>query len=133
MVSEREKKAFKGHFIDHQLPVLNIEKQSGKQEISTVRMSFSKIFYFCIILAALYLSSNSVSARTGGGVLLRKSGQARKGGGMGLKTGNNVRTSFIDDHKSSKKRNFPPSDLAPHPEFLTTLFAVQLDHLSCQT
>ena len=56
-------------------------------------MFFSKSFDFSIVLAALYLSSNSVSARTGEGLLSEK--QAGVGrGGRESKTGKNVRTSF---------------------------------------
>ena len=79
------------------LPVLTIKKQRGEQEISKVCMSFLKSFYFAIVFGALYLSSNSVSARTGGGGCEAKNGQAWTGGGRGLKTGRNVRTSFMND------------------------------------
>ena len=66
MVSVSEKRAFRGCFYHH-LPVLKVEKLGGKQGISIVYMSFSKCFYFYIVLVALHLSSNSESAQTGGG------------------------------------------------------------------
>ena len=44
----------------------------GKQEISALFMSFSKSYYFSIVLGALYLSSTSVSVWIGGGELLSK-------------------------------------------------------------
>ena len=69
---------------------------SSSFRVSTVRASFSKSFYFFIVLAALYLFSNSVSARTGGGGLLSESGQAWTKEGRGLKTGKHVRTLFMD-------------------------------------
>ena len=55
-------------------------------------MSFSKDFNVSNAFAALYLSSNSLSARAGGGVDKQK----RKGvdRGRGLKTGKNMWTSF---------------------------------------
>ena len=77
--------------------MLTIEKQRGKQEISTVCTSFLKSICFSIVFAARYLSSNSMSVQKGGGLLLSKSGQTRIRGGMGLKTGKNVRTSSMDD------------------------------------
>ena len=46
--------------------MLKIEKQKGQQEKSTICISFSKTLLFNSF-AALYMSSNSVSARTGGG------------------------------------------------------------------
>ena len=74
--------------------MLKIENR-GKQERSSAFMSFSKSFYFSIVFAALYLSSNSVLAQTGEGVAKQKA--VRRGQGReGLKTGKNMRTSFID-------------------------------------
>ena len=71
----------------------------GKEEISTVCMFFSKSFYFSIVFAALYLSSKSVSGRTGGGRrLLSKMGTGVERGREGLKTSEDGRTSFMDDH-----------------------------------
>ena len=42
------------------------KRQTRNKEISTVYMSFSKRLHSSIVFAALYLSSYSVSARTGG-------------------------------------------------------------------
>ena len=59
-------------------------KKRGKQEINTVSMSFSKSFYFSLILLFFFVFQPSV--RPG------KSGQAREG----LKIGK-VWTSFLGD------------------------------------
>ena len=59
---------------------------------------FFKKLYFSIVFAALYLSSNSVSTPIGEGVVKQKADMHGQGeGGRGLKTGKNVRTSFMDD------------------------------------
>jgi len=82
VVSVREKRTFKGHFIIIFLCCkLKVEKQRGKQEVSTVCMSFSKMFYLFISFASLYLSSNSVSAPIREGVFKQK--VDRQGEGVG--------------------------------------------------
>ena len=58
---------------------------------------FFKEFLLFIALAALCMSSNSMSARTGRGGCLAKGRQVWTGEGRGLKTSKNVRKSCIDD------------------------------------
>ena len=55
------------------------EKLRCKQEISTVCICFSRIFRFFIAFAALFLSSNSVSARTQEGVVMQKVNRPEQG------------------------------------------------------
>ena len=70
------------------------KRQTRNKEISTVYMSFSKRLHSSIVFAALYLSSYSVSARTG--VLGRKRTGVDRGG-RGLKTSKNVWISVMDN------------------------------------
>jgi len=73
VASVREKRVFNGH--------LKIEKMKRQARNKYSMHVFIKYFYCFILFAALYLSFNSVSARTGEGVAKLKEGRRAKGEG----------------------------------------------------
>ena len=76
--------------------MIKIGKQRGKQEISTVCMSFAKKIFSSIVFAALFVFQLSVRTDRGMRILGRKwTGVDKEREGMN--TGRNVRTPFIDD------------------------------------
>ena len=83
-------------------------------------MSFPKSFYFSMVIAAAYLSSNSVSAWAIGGGLLSKKWTNVDRRSEGLKTGKNVRISFVDDPQVHAEIFMQPHMLSCSQCFATT-------------
>ena len=67
--------------------------------VSALPMFFSKSYCFSYLLEFFNSPPNQCSHRQGKGVAKQKTDRCGQGEGCGLKTGRNVRTPFMDDHK----------------------------------